>query len=109
VSWPPRGNLNWDLTYTQSRLECFSSAPIGSASWYFLSFDSRNQDRLQSGGACRLMVLDHAKRLHGPEPPHRLVARSGYSIRMSLYQPGRETAWVAEIVIMVVNLGIKPT
>jgi hypothetical protein len=67
------------------------------------------QDRLQGDGACRLTVLDHTKRLHGPRPPHRLVARSGYSIRMLLYQPGRETAWVGEIVIMVVNIGIKPT
>jgi hypothetical protein len=109
VSWPPRGNLNWDPTYTQSWLGVFSSAPIGSASWYFLSFDSRNRTGLQGGGACRLTVLNHTKRLHGPKPPHRLVAGSGYSIRMSLYQPGRETAWVGEIVIMVVNSGIKPT
>jgi hypothetical protein len=33
-------------------------------------------------------------RPYGPKPPHRLIAGSGYSIRMSLYQLGRETAWV---------------
>jgi hypothetical protein len=43
VSWPLRGNLNWDPTFTQSWLGIFSSAPIGSANWYFLSFDSRNR------------------------------------------------------------------
>ena len=39
----PKGQPNRDPTCTQSRLGIFSSAPIGSASWYFLSFDSRNK------------------------------------------------------------------
>jgi hypothetical protein len=39
----PGGNLNWDPTCTQSWLRIFSSTPIGSSSWYFLSFDSRNR------------------------------------------------------------------
>jgi hypothetical protein len=109
VTCPPRGNLNRDPACTQSWQGIFSSAPIGSASWYFLSLDSRNQDRLQSGGACRLMVLDHTKLLHGPKPPQCLVAGPDNSIRMFLYQPGSKTAWVVKIIIMVVNLRIKPT
>jgi hypothetical protein len=64
---------------------------------------------MQSGGACRLTVLDHTKRLHGPEPPQCLVTGPSYSIRMLLYQPESETTWVVRIIIMVVNSRIKPT
>jgi hypothetical protein len=40
---PPRGNPYWDPTCTWPRPGILSNAPIRSASWYFLSFDSRNR------------------------------------------------------------------
>jgi hypothetical protein len=57
VSWPPRGNLNWDPTCTQSWLGIFSSAPIGSASWYFLSLDSCNRAGYRVVGRVGLRYL----------------------------------------------------
>jgi hypothetical protein len=57
VSWPPMGNLNWDPTCTQSWVGIFSSAPIGSASWYFLSFDSRNRTGRRVVGRVGLWYL----------------------------------------------------
>jgi hypothetical protein len=53
----PKGYPNWDPTCTQSWLGMFSSAPIGSASWYFLSFDSRIKTGRRAVGRVGLRYL----------------------------------------------------
>jgi hypothetical protein len=84
VPSPPRGNPYWDPICTRPRPGILNSAPIRSASWYFLSFDSRNRTSNRAVGAC-VVLWYLTMRSCDPKPPHRLIAGFGYSIRMSLY------------------------
>ena len=61
VPSPPRGNPYWDPTCTRPWPGILSSTPIRSASWYFLSFDSRNKTGNRAVGRVLVfVVLDHA-------------------------------------------------
>jgi hypothetical protein len=100
------GSLRWHRCHycIRPRPGIFNSAPIRSAIWYSLSFDSRNQAGNRAVGRVLVfMVLDHAAirpltipspncRVWLPDSDVAIPAKVGDSRRCSIFQGfGRDT------------------
>jgi hypothetical protein len=101
-----RGKPYWGPSWIWPRPGILNSAPIRSASWYFLSFDSRNKTGNRAVGRVLVfVVLDHAaiRPLTTPLPNCRFrLPDSDVAI------PAREGDSPV-VVIMVVFLEVKST
>jgi hypothetical protein len=100
-----RGKPYWGPR-ARPRPGVLNSAPIRSASWYFLSFDSRNKtDNRAVGCVLVFVVLDHAaiRPLTTPSPNCRV-----WLLNLDVAIPAREGDSPV-VVIMVVILEVKST
>jgi hypothetical protein len=100
-----RGKPYWGPR-ARPRLGILNSAPIRSASWYFLSFDSRNKTGNRAVGRVLVfVVLDHAaiRPLTTPSPNCRV-----WLLNSDVAIPAREGD-IPVVVIMVVILEVKST
>jgi hypothetical protein len=101
-----RSKPYWGPSWIRPRSGIFNSAPIRSANWYFLSFDSHNKTGNRAvGRVLAFVVLDHAaiRPLTTPSPNCRVwLPDSDVAI------PAREGDSPV-VVIMVVFLEVKST
>jgi hypothetical protein len=101
-----RGKPYWGPSSIRPRPGILNSAPIRSASWYFLSFDSRNKTGNRAMGCVLVfVVLDHAamRPLTTPSPNCRV-----WLLDSDVAIPAREGDSPV-VVLMVVILEVKST